>query len=297
MSKKSFTSGQVLTAAQMNTLQTNDYNWSVNAKTASYILAGSDVGTRITMNSATATTVTVNTATLSAGDVVYILNIGAGICTITAGSGTTVVSAGLLGLGQYAGGYLFAVSSTSFYFIADGVSTSGIGTSLPATPYDGQKYVLVDSVSAPTYRWAFQYNASSSSAYKWEFIGGSAGFSEVTTYEALTSTGSYLGLTTAGPSFALPRAGDYLIAISALAFNGTASTPSIRMSYDIGATGAVDADAGMVQPTSTNQGIPIIRERVKTGLTAVTLTAKYKTNVQPINFQDRWMRVTPIRVS
>ena len=35
-----------------------------------------------------------------------------------------------------------------------------IGTSLPASPYDGQEYVLTDSLTAPTYPWRFRYTAS-----------------------------------------------------------------------------------------------------------------------------------------
>jgi hypothetical protein len=46
------------------------------------------------------------------------------------------------------------------------------GTSLPANPADGQEAILVDSLTNPTYQWRFRYNAGSTSAYKWEFIGG-----------------------------------------------------------------------------------------------------------------------------
>ncbi|CAB4222154.1 hypothetical protein UFOVP1649_28, partial [uncultured Caudovirales phage] len=38
MAKQTFTVGQVLTAAQMTSLQGNDYNQTVNGKTASYTL-------------------------------------------------------------------------------------------------------------------------------------------------------------------------------------------------------------------------------------------------------------------
>ena len=49
-----------MTAAQMDSLQANDYNWTVSTKTASYTLVAADKGTRIVMNSASATTITVN---------------------------------------------------------------------------------------------------------------------------------------------------------------------------------------------------------------------------------------------
>ncbi|CAB4194346.1 hypothetical protein UFOVP1260_28, partial [uncultured Caudovirales phage] len=65
MAKQTFTIGQVFTAAEATALQTNDYNQTVNGKTASYTLVATDVGTRISMNSASATTITVNTSLFS----------------------------------------------------------------------------------------------------------------------------------------------------------------------------------------------------------------------------------------
>ena len=106
MAKQTFTTGQVLTAAQMNTLQANDYNQTVSAKTASYVLVAADAGTRITMTSASATTITVNTGLFAAGDTLEILNLGTGSCTVTAGT-ATVNTAGSLVLGQYESGVLY----------------------------------------------------------------------------------------------------------------------------------------------------------------------------------------------
>jgi uncharacterized Zn-binding protein involved in type VI secretion len=115
MAKQTFTSGQVLTAAEMNSLQENDYNWTVTTKTASYTLAAGDEGTRIVMNNAGATTITVDDAVFSAGDVVWLHNIGAGTCTITAGT-ATVNTDGSLALSQYQGGQLFFTSAASAIF-------------------------------------------------------------------------------------------------------------------------------------------------------------------------------------
>ena len=72
MAITTFTASQILTAAQMNAVQSNDYNQTVSAKTASYVLVAADKGTRISMNSASATTITVNTSLFSAGDTLFI---------------------------------------------------------------------------------------------------------------------------------------------------------------------------------------------------------------------------------
>jgi hypothetical protein len=120
MGKQTFTAGQVLTAAEMNSLQENDYNWTVTTKTASYTLAAGDEGTRIVMNNAGATTITVDDAVFSAGDVVWVHNIGAGTCTVTAGT-ATVNTAGSLELAQWGGGALYFTSaSTAIFFPAGG---------------------------------------------------------------------------------------------------------------------------------------------------------------------------------
>jgi hypothetical protein len=123
MAKQTFTTGQVLTAAQMTSLQANDYNWSVNAQTASYVLIAADAGKQVTMNNAGATTITVNTSLFTAGDTLRITNIGAGTCTITAGT-ATVSSAGALALVQYASGILYFSTASAAIFFPDAKTTT-----------------------------------------------------------------------------------------------------------------------------------------------------------------------------
>lgn len=119
MAKQTFTAGQVLTAAQMNSLQANDYNWTVDTKTDSYVLVAGDAGKRIVMNAATAKTITVNTSVFTAGDVVWIHNINTGTCTVTAGT-ATVNTAGSLALAQWEGGVLYFTSAASAIFFRGG---------------------------------------------------------------------------------------------------------------------------------------------------------------------------------
>ena len=117
MAKQSFSVGQVLTAAQMNSLQqTAMLGGSATAKTASYTLVAADAGTVVSVNSTSATTITVNTALFSAGDTVTIQNWGSGAVTITAGT-ATVNTAGSLIVPQYDGGVLYFTSaSAAIYF-------------------------------------------------------------------------------------------------------------------------------------------------------------------------------------
>lgn len=135
MAKQTFTTGQVLTAAQMTSLQqTAMGGGDTTAKTASYVLVAADAGTTVAMNSGSATTITVNTSLFSAGDSLYIQNRGAGVCTITAGT-ATVTTASSLALAQYEGGTLyFTGASASIFFKSDGAAaTSGSLTLLSTT--------------------------------------------------------------------------------------------------------------------------------------------------------------------
>jgi len=91
----------------------------VETKTASYTLVAADVNKRIVMNSASATTITVNTGIFSAGDSVWIHNIGAGTTTVTAGT-ATVNTAGSLDVGQWEGGSLYFTSASSAIFFRGG---------------------------------------------------------------------------------------------------------------------------------------------------------------------------------
>lgn len=190
------------------------------------------------------------------------------------------------------GTFLKADSSQATGLAWGAAGAPGFGTALPGSPADGDQFILVDSTSAPTYSWLFRY-VSAKASNKWVFLGGAPGFAQVLTSENVTST-TYHDLATAGPSFALPVAGDYMVAIGCE--HGNFGGDIGRMSYAIGGTGATDADsivhftnAGAVSTTHSIAG-----ERLKTGLTAVTLTAKYKsTTGSSRSFANRWMRVTP----
>jgi hypothetical protein len=123
MAKQTFTTGQVLTAAQMTSLQqTAMGGGSTTAKTTSYVLVASDAGTTVAMNAAGSTTITVNTGLFSAGDSVFIQNWGAGTTTVTAGT-ATVTTHGSLALSQWEGGQLYFTSSSAAIFFDISQST------------------------------------------------------------------------------------------------------------------------------------------------------------------------------
>jgi len=126
MAKQTFTTGNVLTAAAMTSLQqTAMLGGSASAKTANYTLVAADAGTAITMSNAGATTITVNTGLFAAGDTVTILNIGAGTCTVTAGTATvSKPTNATLALVTSAGGVLYFTATGAATFMPFDVGSS-----------------------------------------------------------------------------------------------------------------------------------------------------------------------------
>lgn len=106
--RQTFTSGQVLTAAQMNQLQESVWELDTTADTTTaYTLVLGDAGKYVTLSNASAVTLTVPTnasVAFDVGTVVNLVQLGAGQVTIAGASGVTVNSEGskLKLKGQYA---------------------------------------------------------------------------------------------------------------------------------------------------------------------------------------------------
>ena len=169
MSKQTFVANTILTAAQMNTLQANDYNQTVSTKTANYVLVAGDIGTRVIMNSASATTITINTSIYAAGDTLFLSNIGVGVCTLTAGT-CSITSAGPLAIPQYGGGILYFTSTSAAIYYPTAVTIPAASSGL--TFISGGSVGTGTSFSLP--------NNSFSATYQnylilWSQVGKSAG--------------------------------------------------------------------------------------------------------------------------
>lgn len=172
--------------------------------------------------------------------------------------------------------------------------TASYGTALPGSPVDGQEHILVDSTTAPTYSWRFRYVAAKFTN-KWVFIGGAPGYHEIDTAES-TNSGTFAALVTDGPTFAVPVAGDYIVEIGAEAYVTAGAAVSIFMSFAIGGALAQNTEQ-LVFTIAGNSHINSGQRSNKLDLSAVTLTAKYRTDSAVTgSWQKRWMRVTPIAV-
>jgi hypothetical protein len=198
--------------------------------------------------------------------------------------------------GSGVGGYMPAYMRIMQHDVVPNIVPAGappLVTALPGSPVDGQEIILTNSLTAGTYSWHLRYVAARASN-KWVFVGGSPMFDEITTAQG-TASATYVALTTAGPSLTIPVAGDYLVEIGC---NGAVTTATtVWMSYAIGATAAVDADAAdsFIHGTRSSD---IVRERKKLAIPAATvLAARYRSDGSNTGtFKNRKMRVTPVAV-
>jgi hypothetical protein len=236
MSKQSFTTGQVLTAAQVNSLQANDFNQTVSVKTANYTLAAADKGTRIEFNTSGSVSCTVNSGLFDAGDTLVIQNRGAGTATITAGTATVNTSASLA-LAQYSAGTLYFVSDSAALFFGDaaGISASIVdakGDLIVGTADNtvgrlavGTNGTLLtaDSSEATGLKWA----APAGSTVKVNYVNPSGDFT--------SSSASAVDITGYTITFTPTSATNKIV----IAYNLTgirSATDSIRIVVDIGGT-------------------------------------------------------------
>lgn len=250
MTKQTFTSGQVLSAAQMTTLQqTAMLGGAASAKVASYTLVAADAGDAITMSNAGATTITVNTGLFAAGDVVTILNLGAGACTITAGT-ATVTTSGSLVLAQNQGGILRFTSASAAVFLqfaAAAASTGANFTLLNAggTALTGASTVTVSGISNQNQlmviieggsmdfaqnRFGIQINGVTSSSYFQH--------RNINAYPASYSSGSYTGSSTTTTNIVMgltgSSGGGTTVTAALNIFGGASSGLKIYSGFGIG---------------------------------------------------------------
>jgi hypothetical protein len=279
MAKQSFTVGQVLTAAQLTSLQqTAMLGGAASAKTASYTLVAADAGTTISMTSTSATTVTVNTGLFAAGDTVFIQNLGSGNLTITAGT-ATVATAGSLILPQNDAGILYFVSTSSSVFY-DFIQ---VGAASPLTT-KGDLYTFGTSdtrLGVGANGTTLVADSAEATGLKWATAGGAnVGSATASVDAAQTTTSSSAGdLATAGPAVTLTTGTSALVIVNAKLGNDTDNRGAIMFFEVSGSTTiAVAEERSLLFENGTaNSFYPRASAAYRVTLTAGsnTFTAKY----------------------
>jgi hypothetical protein len=183
-------------------------------------------------------------------------------------------------------------------------STTGLlSAGPPSSPLDGDIWIAtnVDAAVLPSntlgIRWAFQYNAGSASAYKWEFIGGAPLSAEVLTQQPGTVNTGYVDLATIGPSVAISRAGEYIVRHTTWIINLQANAGYVSLS-GCGITPSADDSVVL---SSGNVGTTLggtVSKAARRTLTVGTLKLQYSTvGGSALGFQNRLLDVIPVRIS
>lgn len=158
-----FVAGQVLTAAQLNSIS----ELPTRTLTATGNAVAADRYSRIILNGSSIS-YTVNSATFDVGEVVHLYNINSTAATIAAGTGgVTINAAAGLTLAQYQAATLYAVSSTSFVLWKSDVTATPGALTLISTTTIGSAVasVTVSNAFSSTYdNYKITVNGGSNSA-------------------------------------------------------------------------------------------------------------------------------------
>jgi hypothetical protein len=175
-------------------------------------------------------------------------------------------------------------------------------SALPNPATNGQVVdLLVDSAGAygGPYLWRCRYRAATPGTAKWHVLGNGPPLrvSVVTAGDESTASTTYVALTTPGPAITVPLVGDWIVDLEESIY-GTAGCHGL-MSYDIGATAAVDADGVTTAVSNTTQfDVQHVHKwKAKTFAAGTVLTAKYRAIGGTATWRNgRYMTLTPVRL-
>jgi hypothetical protein len=175
----------------------------------------------------------------------------------------------------------------------------GYGTTLPVAPTDGQRYVLVDSLTAPNWQWEFRFNAGNTTAYKWELVGGYPLFSgsggSYTNSAPPVST--WFDVSNPNPTLTVPRSGVYLLEFTV--FGQSQAT-----------SGGYTMSSSVLASTSGRSGVPqmagsaiyfsgqIPFQQVVGYVAGETLKVQGQVNASvSMTMFNAWIKLLPLRVA
>lgn len=177
-----------------------------------------------------------------------------------------------------------------------GAAVPSFGTTLPTSPSDKQQAILVDSLTAPNFTWLFRYNASSSSSFKWEFIGGAP---LIGASIASVSNGATLNtwVNVVGTTIAVPRQGDYRMAGSGVVTHPSAGATSYIGIY-VGAATTIENYGQFGFPVAGGYSgtIAVAPTRVNGCPAGLAVGMSGQSNTASGTFQLLGWEILPIRV-
>lgn len=184
--------------------------------------------------------------------------------------------------------------STATPYTNPKVTTSSFAGGPPILPNDTDIWIAT-GVGGSACRWQFQYNASSSSSYKWEFIGGAPYAAVIYAVFKNTVAATWQN---GGMSLVLPRGGNYIAEVSVILENNTGGTSEAAATVMVNGTlqtGGGDTNVVFNGGILTETG-PVWLANVPAG---ATITDAYYTSVisgSGMIFVDRLITILPVNI-
>lgn len=171
-------------------------------------------------------------------------------------------------------------------------TNGAISSGPPTSPTTGDIWIA-NSVGVNNERWSFQYNASSSSTYKWEFIGGSpVRANEDNSVNTGATSFSGVGLGSL-PTFTVPRSGRYEVAYGGSTYNTNSNQTNFTVLVKNGSPVTTTGIGCIV----ANYTFALAHRPVQLDLAQgdTLFLSHYATN--PTGFwQERYFHLTPTRI-
>jgi hypothetical protein len=172
----------------------------------------------------------------------------------------------------------------------------GIGTTLPASPTDGQEYILTDSLTAPTYQWRLRYTASITDANKWVFLGGDSVVTSNAIDENLgATTAQWLDTATITRVF-VPRAGEYEVDGMVSVYHGSTANVTGFIGIWVGSTASAASSSYVAAVVNSQIGFTVIAVAPAVGAGG-DIRLRYYQNQAQTHFTNRVIRVRPRRLA
>ena len=181
------------------------------------------------------------------------------------------------------------------------IITENIDTALPTTGLVDGRVInyLADSTNGIV--WRLRYRPNSSSAYKWEFLGGSPWRGEFLAQQAPTTNANDQEFPTQAPEFTAPFAGEYQVDFT-ITIRTNAAAVYTRVNMSINGVEAAGPQIDHTMPTVTGYGSPQnYWDHSLSYVYALTAGAKLrpKNSANPFGnvfFTNRVLMVRPVRV-
>lgn len=171
-------------------------------------------------------------------------------------------------------------------------------SALPGSPVDGQEVHYQNAAMATDgVIWRLRYRVASSSAYKWELVGGSALSNQLPPTEVASIASTTYVDFGPGPAVTAPLAGEYEVTIHARMWNAVTGPHYNMMSPRFGAGPAIEDDSIMYMPPTNSYTGQAERTYKKTLTAGLLCRCQYRVSGGTGSFDQRRMAIRPVRVS